>query len=352
MATLLLIEDNNDVRENIEEILLLAGYKVLTAQNGKEGVEIAAKQSPDLIVCDIMMPELDGYGVLHLLNKSPKTSHIPFIFLTAKAERTDFRKGMEMGADDYITKPFEDIELLNAIEIRLKKAEVLNGDITFDQEGISQFFENAERAAKIKLTGPERELQHFRKKQILYQHGSRPTALYFVQSGMIKTYKMNDEGKELITGIFKKGDFYGYNALLEDTIYQDFAECLEDCEVMLIPKADFLQLLGSDSQVARKFIRLLSRDIAEHEEKLLNLAYNSLRKRVAIGLVKVNEKFKKAPEDKPRLEISREDLAQVVGTATESLIRTLSDFKSERLIDINDGKIVVVNEPKLKNLLN
>lgn len=121
MKTILLIEDNLEMRENTTEILELNGYKVIAAKNGKEGVEFAQKNKIDLIICDIMMPVLDGYGVLHLLNKNEETSSVPFIFLTAKSERTDFRKGMEMGADDYITKPFDDIELINAIESRFKK---------------------------------------------------------------------------------------------------------------------------------------------------------------------------------------------------------------------------------------
>ena len=128
MRTLLIIDDHDEIRENIAEILSLAGYNALTAENGKKGVEIAIKEKPDLIICDIMMPELDGYGVLHLLKKNPGTENTPFIFLTAKTERTDFRKGMEMGADDYITKPFDDIELLNAIEIRLKKYDILRAE--------------------------------------------------------------------------------------------------------------------------------------------------------------------------------------------------------------------------------
>src|SRR6478609_1833847 len=125
MKSILVIEDNKDLRENTAEILDLAGYKTFTAENGKKGVDIAVKEKPDVIICDIMMPELDGYGVLHLLRKNPDTQAIPFIFLTAKTERSDFRKGMEMGADDYITKPFEDIELLSAVETRLKKSAIL-----------------------------------------------------------------------------------------------------------------------------------------------------------------------------------------------------------------------------------
>ena len=102
---ILIIEDNEDIRESSMEILELAGYVVLQAENGKIGVELAQKHLPDMILCDIMMPELDGYGVLYLLSKNQNTGNIPFIFLTAKAERSDMRKGMEMGADDYLTKP-------------------------------------------------------------------------------------------------------------------------------------------------------------------------------------------------------------------------------------------------------
>jgi CheY-like chemotaxis protein len=109
MTKILLVEDNNEIRENTTEILELAGYHVTTAVNGKEGYEMAQKETPDLIVCDIMMPVLDGYGLLHLINKNEGLKTIPFIFLTAKTERSDFRKGMEMGADDYLTKPFTDI---------------------------------------------------------------------------------------------------------------------------------------------------------------------------------------------------------------------------------------------------
>src|SRR5215210_481297 len=136
--TVLVIDDNNELRENTAEILELAGYKTLTAENGKKGVEIAVKEKPSLIICDIMMPELDGYGVLHLLRKNPDTESIPFIFLTAKTERSDFRKGMEMGADDYITKPFDDSELLSAVEARLKKSAVLEQKYPSTVTGLAQ----------------------------------------------------------------------------------------------------------------------------------------------------------------------------------------------------------------------
>ena len=118
---ILVIEDEGDIRENIEEILLLEDFRVMTAENGRLGVELAKKQIPDLVICDIMMPELDGYDVLTELQKEPVTAAIPFIFLTAKADRKNWRRGIELGADDYLTKPFTPKELLKAISTRFAK---------------------------------------------------------------------------------------------------------------------------------------------------------------------------------------------------------------------------------------
>ncbi len=352
MKTVLIIEDNREVRENTVELLQLAGYNVLDAENGKQGVDIAVKQLPDLIICDIMMPELDGYGVLHMLNRNPATAYIPFIFLTAKAERSDLRKGMEMGADDYITKPFDDVELMNAIEVRLKKYETAGKEIGHGKDSIDGFLNHAAESEHLKLTDSEREVQHYRKKQMIYTQSHRPGFLFYVLKGKIKTFRMNDDGKELITGIYRENDFFGYTPILKEINYEDNAEVMEDAEVMLIPHKDFLAVLSANSSIARQFIKLLSANLNEKEEQLIHLAYNSLRKRVADGLLLVYDRFRKNEKDNPKLAISREDLAQIVGTATESLIRTLSDFKAEKLIEINDGKIVISNEPKLRGMLN
>ena len=171
---ILLIEDNAEMRENTAEILQLAHYKVIAAMNGKEGVELAEKEEPDLIICDIMMPVLDGYGVLHMLSKNEKTASIPFIFLTAKAERTDFRKGMEMGADDYITKPFDDIELLNAIESRLKKAELIKKEFAKNAEGLNNFIQEVRGFDTLKKLSEECEIRVYRKKEEIYKEENYP----------------------------------------------------------------------------------------------------------------------------------------------------------------------------------
>ena len=352
MTTILLIEDNNDVRENTAEILELADYRVVTAENGKVGVEKALEVRPDLIICDIMMPVLDGYGVLHLLNKNEAMRSIPFIFLTAKAERTDFRKGMEMGADDYITKPFTDVELLNSIERRLRKVELLKKEYTSDVKGISDFIRDAGRTDALKELSEGRNINHYRKKQVIYSEGNHPLRLYFVQKGKVKTFKSNDDGKELTVGLFKEGDFFGYISLIENSVYKETAEAMEDSEVAIIPREDFESLINDNPDVAKRFIRMLASNVTEKEEQLLGLAYNSLRKRVADALLTLQRKYQGPALEPFSIHISREDLANIAGTATESLIRTLSDFRSEKLIDIREGRIFLVNEKKLAAMLN
>ena len=164
MKKILLIEDNDEIRENTAEILELANYKVVTAANGKLGIETALAEVPDLIVCDIMMPVLDGYGVLHALHKNDSVKNIPFIFLTAKTERGDLRKGMELGADDYITKPFSGTELLNAIEGRLKKADLIKEEFS-GLDGVNKLLAAAGSKDILESLTTDRDVNKYRKKQ-------------------------------------------------------------------------------------------------------------------------------------------------------------------------------------------
>ena len=121
MKTILVIEDEKPVLTNIVEILESGGFQAIGAENGAEGIRLAKECEPDLILCDIMMPVMDGHGVLNELRSVPATATIPFIFLTAKADKTDLREGMNLGADDYLTKPFRRKELLMAVNARLEK---------------------------------------------------------------------------------------------------------------------------------------------------------------------------------------------------------------------------------------
>lgn len=351
MKKILLIEDNDEIRENTSEILELSNYKVFTASNGKIGVEVAFEQKPDLIVCDIMMPVMDGYSVLMTLQKNPETQNIPFIFLTAKTERSDIRKGMQLGADDYITKPFEGSELLSAIETRFKKVDLVKKELAPGIEGLNQLLYAANGKDLLKEITEGRNISRFKKKQTIYSEGNRPSRLYYIKQGKVKTFKTNEYGKELVIGLYSEGDFLGYISMLQETSYNETAEAMEDSELAVIPRDEFEQLVNNNREIAQKFIKLLAKNIGEKENQLLGIAYNSLRKKVAEALIALKNKFGK---DDPNfsIDISRENLATLAGTATESLIRTLSDFRTEKIIDIKGGNIVILNEKKLETLLN
>jgi CRP-like cAMP-binding protein len=346
MKKILLIEDNPDVRENTAEILSLANYDVHTAENGKIGVELATKEKPDLIICDIMMPELDGYGVLHILSKKPETASIPFIFLTAKTEKADIRKGMTLGADDYLTKPFDDTDLLNAVEARLNKISLLKKQYAADASGLDQFIEDAQRVLNLNDLAKDRKVKTYKKKTGIYMEGELPNNLYFVKSGNVKSFRTNADGKELIISLYKEGDFFGYEAILENSNYGESAMALEDSELTVIPRHDFLTLLHGHPEISRTFVSMLCKKIAEKEAQLLNLAYNSVRQRTAEALLKIH-----TLKEKDLVSISRDDLAKMVGTASESVIRVLSDFREEGIISIDGGKINVLHPHKLEQVV-
>lgn len=349
---ILLIEDNFEMRENTAEILELANYKVTTAQSGKEGVRLATQFKPDIILCDIMMPELDGYGVLHILSKDETTANIPFIFLTAKAEKEDYRKGMTLGADDYLTKPYDDVELLHILEIRLKKSQSLKKQFERSSEGFDQFLTEARSVEVIAKLAQDKKNRTFRKKDTIYSEGSYPSNIYFLQKGKVKAYKSNDAGKEYITELYGEGSFFGYLDMLQSEPYQETAIALDEVEVSMIPKEDFFNLLQGNREVSSKFIKMLSNEIKDREQRLLELAYNSVRKRVAQALVMLVNRYQEDHSKPFSMSITREDIASMVGTATETAIRTLSDFKEEHLIDIKGSLISVLDYEKLARTRN
>src|SRR6476661_2603303 len=319
MKTILLIEDNELIRENTAEILELAGYDVLTAENGKLGVEQALAKKPDLVVCDIMMPVLDGYGVLQIFNQNPQLSGVPFIFLTAKTER------------------------LSAITSRLNRFRHLNPDDDLQGEGLNEFLDDARAVGNLASLSADRKVYQVRKKQDIYLEGDEPNRVYFLKSGRVKTVKTTDAGKELITGLYGPGEFFGYLPLLENTDHSDSAVAVDDSELVYIPKDDFTQLVMRNPEVGQQFIRLLAGRVSEREQQLLGMAYSSIRRRVADILLRLHEQ-----SEEGSIQLSREDMAAMVGTASESLIRTLSEFKQDGLIELTPKNIKVLQPEKLR----
>ena len=347
---ILVIEDNAEVRENIVEILALDGYDVLSAENGKIGVEAAQAQIPDLILCDIMMPVLDGFGVLKILNRNASTHHIPFIFLTAKAEKEDFRKGMGLGADDYITKPFDDTDLLEAVEMRLKKGDKIRTVSGNSEEGLRRFFSEAKAEESLKNLSENRETRNFQARQSIYNEGGTPKWLHFILKGKVKCYRTNEHGKELITHIYNEGQFFGHLALLRQGRYDESAMAMEECEITLIPQQDFKLLLFNNKDFSAQFIKMIASETIEVEQQLLDLAYGSVRKKVANALLNVSLNQVADDDGVKSIEVSRDDLSKLAGVAKETLIRTLSDFKSESLISIDGNTIDLLDPHGLKEM--
>ena len=339
---ILVIEDQEDVRENIVELLELSHYEVDAAPDGKEGVKKALAAPPDLILCDIMMPEMDGYEVLYLITKNPSTASLPFIFLTAKAEKADFRKGMNMGADDYITKPFEEMELLGAIERRLQKYEGLG-----QASDVDELVQGASSYHDFSTLEKERKTRTFKKKDIIYREGDFGSYVYKIIKGKVKTYRINVDGKEFIHDLLKEGDFLGERALIQDKARTEFAEALEETELMLIPKADFEELIFKNREIAGHFIKILSKNLSQREHELMEMAYNTVRKRTADSLMKLHQTYA-VDQGAVTFDISRADLAGMVGTATESVIRILSEFKKDGWIEINGSSITLLAPDKIE----
>ncbi|MCP4457360.1 MAG: response regulator [Cytophagales bacterium] len=342
--TILVIEDQEDVRENIAELLDLSNYTVRIAANGKEGVKSALGKTPDLILCDIMMPEMDGYEVLYLLMKNPSTSSIPFIFLTAKTEKTDFRKGMNMGADDYITKPYQEMELLGAIERRLKKYAGLN-----QSETAEDFAEAASKYDNVDSILENQKTRKFKKKDIIYREGDYASYSYMIKTGKVKTYKINVDGKEFIHDIYTNGSFLGEKALIQDSDRTEFAMAMEETELVLIPRQDFQNLIFQNREISGQFIKLLSKNLADREKELMDMAYNTVRKRTADTLMKLYDTYK-SNEGATAFKIARADLAGMVGTAPESVIRILSEFKTDGFIEVDSSQISVLKPEEIAKI--
>jgi CRP-like cAMP-binding protein/CheY-like chemotaxis protein len=349
---ILIIEDNDDIRESTAEILELANYEVLQAEHGKKGVEIALEQKPDLILCDIMMPVLDGYGVLYLLNKNPETASVPFIFLTAKADRPDMRKGMEMGADDYLTKPFDDVELMNAIESRLQKREKQQAFYSKSLANLEELANTGNGIVKLQSIVAERKVRQIKKKQVLYYEGDVAQGIYLVVSGRIKTLKMSEDGRELVTALYGPDEYFGIHALLSEGAYTETAEASEDTSICLIPRDLVFDLLNKYPDVSQKFIKVLSNNLREKEEQLIQLAYHSVRKRMASVLIRLVRQLPDMAQDPLVLKISRDDLAALAGMATETVSRTLSDFKEEGLIGKQGSLIHILDLHRLRKMKN
>lgn len=349
MKKVLLIEDDTVLRESTAELLELSDYQVFTAPNGRRGIQMAMEQNPDVIVCDIMMPEVDGYTVLETLSRNVATQAIPFIFLSAKTERKDVRKGMELGADDYITKPFEEAELIGAIESRVAKMAILR-DLDVEAKKSKRYRRTDIRNLHelknfIFDSGKEYE---FKLGETIYREGDNSNIIYLVVSGVVKTHKLEEQGKELITGIHKPDDFFGFTSFTKNIPYPEYATAMEDTRCIGIAKNTMKEVLLENPDLVMELMQLMAESLSDARDQLLQMAYGSVRKKTANTILRFADKLQSNASGP--IHILRSDLAGVAGMATETLIRTLSSFKKEGLIDICDRDIQILDEERLRNI--
>ncbi len=349
MKKVLLIEDDRQLRENTAELLELANYRVFKAADGKQGIASAISVLPDVIICDIMMPNADGYEVIETLAKNPKTKGLPFIFLSAKTDRKDVRKGMELGADDYLTKPFEESELFGAIESRLARAAILK-DLN-KKEGLPAKKERPKLRSINELKNFIDDygiITSYQFGESIYTEGDHANMVYLVQKGMVKTHKLESHGKEFITGFYKEDDFFGFIGFNKNTVHEEYATAIEATSVIGLPKESLRNILEDSPELALELLEAMAINLTDAKEQLLQMAYGSVRKKTASTLLRFAEKLK---EDKQgNIHVMRSDLAAVAGMATETLIRTLSHFKSEGLIGIQDRNIRILDLEGLRRI--
>lgn len=351
MKTILIIEDNLDIRENIAELLQLSGYKTIQAENGQDGVKKAQMQLPDLIICDIMIPQMDGYQVLQKLSENPQTHSIPFVFLTAKADMADFKKGLSVGADDYITKPFTEEDILNSIALRLQKVDNIKFTLK-SQNGITDISPHAHYFDLSKFISiHDYHSKIYYKKDFIFLEGNRAHFLYYVKSGFVKVYRLHERGKEFILDIHGAGSFFGHYALIEECPYQNHAQALENSEIIQIPKIEFMKTIYSNAEAQKTFIQYLSNTVIRKEEELIYVAYNTLKQRTVRALIELYYEYEDDSKMKARIPLTREEVSKYIGTARESFIRIMTKLKDENLLQIEQGDIVIHDIQLLKSYL-
>ena len=339
---ILLIEDDAIVRDNTAEILTLASYIVITAENGKEGIDKAINYKPDLIICDILMPELNGYGVLQIVLRNKELQRTPFIFMTAKTKHEDMRKGMNLGASDYIIKPFEESELLSAIESRLKRKEIYDKNKDHDEytvNGITNFEDI------IKYFGHKEKFK-YRKDTQVYCEGNNSNHIFYIIRGEVKIVKNREDGKEFIIDIFREQRFFGFTSFIQNIPHNESAVTTKKTILIKITKEEFLKLVKQNPQLAINFLDILSENLDGVKSHLFHLVYSSVRKKTADILLQLNT----INNNDGTVEISRSNLANLIGIANESLIRALTELKEDEIIEIDRSFIKIINLEKLNNI--
>lgn len=354
MKKILLIEKNDEIRENLAQVLELVNCKVFTAGNGCNAAELAIREMPDMIICGSYLPLKEGYGLLQEIQSNPLTQKSQVVFFTPSSFNGNVHHNgnshdIESGHNGHSNGHNGVLHDIGEI----KKLISISEPILSHQSEVEQpIIQVVNEANVLDRLIKDRDINYYKKKQVIFSEGNSARNLYFIKKGKVKTYQTNDYGKQLVVDLHAENDFIGYTHLLENSNYTETAEALEETELVVIPRKEFDDLLKKNHHVMMLFIRLLSKCVLEKKHQMIGLAYNSLRKKVAEALIIICRKYNIEKANNFIIDITRDNLASIAGTATESLIRTLTDFRSEKLIDIENNCIKILDEKKLEFLSN
>lgn len=349
--TILLIDDIEQYREATARVLNMAGYKVLLAEDGQQGIDIAETKASDLILCCINKTEFDAYSILYLIGKKNELATIPFIFIDRQGKSLDIRKAFSLGVDDCLQAPFSNIDLLNSIECQLKKRELRKAYFTQSYKN-SYSFSYGDGKHEIKKTIESRKTKRVKAKFPIYSEGDPVSGIYLLVEGRVKSVKLNEDGRELVTAIYGPDEYFAVHDLLMNECYTETVEAIDDSTVCLLPRDTIIDLINRYPDLAKDFMKILSAEIIQKKEQLLQLAYHSVRKRMAETLLSLGRKSKNSNLSKMLVDIPREDLAGIAGIAIETACRTITDFQNEGILKKEGLKIHLVNVPKLERMRN
>lgn len=337
MNNILIIENDLDLLGKYSDVLKNSGYEVTAAFNSEIGINLALSKLPSLILCNTVLSNIDGFGVLSILSKNPSTTKIPFVFLNALSTPDIVKKGIACGADDFVTKPFQCDQLVRSVEGRINKNQ--NQTSLPISEANNNHPHNGTGLEKLFDLISQCKIRHIKKKQTLYYESDHSQWLYLLIEGCIKTLKLTDDGRQMITGLYKPNSFIGLDTLLLDDPWLESAEATQDSSLYLISKSAIIDLLNEHVGLNQHFIKILSANLREKKDQLVELAYESVRKRLTQVLVRLNKNA--VPID--QIDICRDELAGLAGIATETVSRILTDFRERGLIERNGSQIHIMD---------
>ena len=268
MKKVLIIDDASGVRHGTAEILEFEGFEVLEADNGRVGVEMARKHYPDVVICDIMMSELDGFGVLKELRSNPDTSSMPFIFLSAKSTKADIDKGLQAGADAYLTKPFTVEELIEAVNARLRRRafdtllELPYEKLPSEGKALLREVNASPLFATLEVDQRSRVLHYVYVEEleagqtIRRDETARHCTVFSVLSGELEVIETDSAGNERSVAKLYRGNYFGERALFDDAPC-GYARTRTKCRLLGITRANFDLLTKDDPAIAVKFMTVI-----------------------------------------------------------------------------------------------